>query len=216
MSHNISLRLVLALLIAGVLLPLASVAQTQDSKTESVAEAARRSRAQKKAASKPLPVITNDDLKPAAPAQVAASTPASSSSFEAAPLPAAQAAQNSSNSPVSDNSSSSSADSSPGSKADDASQKSKDSAELAGLKRQLVDAQNDVDLLKRELSLDQDTVYSNPNYTDDPSGKAKLDALQQQIADKQQVVDGIKARIAALQNSAASVASPAPAAPPQP
>jgi hypothetical protein len=34
--------------------------------------------------------------------------------------------------------------------------------------------------------LDQDTFYSSPDYANTPSGKAKLDAMKQQIADKQQ------------------------------
>ncbi|MGB6669300.1 MAG: hypothetical protein WBE73_13210, partial [Candidatus Acidiferrum sp.] len=108
----------------------------------------------------------------------------------------------------------------PGANAEDADQKAKDAAELATLKQQLAEAQKAVDLLQRELSLDQDTIYSNPNYTDDPTGKAQLDDLKQQIVGKQQVVDDLKTRVAALQDSLgsqppAAPATPAPPAPPQ-
>ena len=88
MSRCISLRLALATLIAAALIPLAARAQSQDSQTQSVADAARRAREQKKAADKqPSPVITNDTLKPAAPV-ADTPAPAPTQSSEAAPAPA--------------------------------------------------------------------------------------------------------------------------------
>ena len=223
MTNPIVLRLTLSVLIAAPILPLAARGQSQDTQTESVAEAARRAREQKKASAKPAPVITDDTLKPATPAPAAnAPTPASSS--EVAPAsssaPASQPAADSSTAPAADNSSVPATQTAPGANAEDADQKAKDAAELASLKQQLADAQKAVDLLQRELALDQDTVYSNPNYTDNPTGTAKLDDLKQQIADKQQVVDDLKARVAALQDSLgsqppAAPAAPAPPAPPQ-
>jgi uncharacterized coiled-coil protein SlyX len=47
--------------------------------------------------------------------------------------------------------------------------------------------------------LDQDTFYSNPDYEHDVAGKAKLAVLQQQINEKQQEVDRLKARLAKLE-----------------
>jgi len=66
MSRCILLRLALPIALAATLLPAASFAQSQDS--ESVADAARRAREQKKTPAKPVKVLTDDDVKPATPA----------------------------------------------------------------------------------------------------------------------------------------------------
>lgn len=213
MSRCISLRLALATLIAAALIPLAARAQSQDSQTQSVADAARRAREQKKAADKqPSPVITNDTLKPAAPV-ADTPAPAPTQSSEAAPAPASAA---SAPSPAD---SSSSADAkaalAPGSPASDADPKTKDSPEVAREKQQLADAQKELDLLQRELSLEQDNVYSKPNSAIDTAGKAKLDDLTQQLAGKQQTVEALKARLEALLGSAGTAAPAKPSAPPQ-
>ena len=79
--------------------------------------------------------------------------------------------------------------------------KETDSPKLKTLKEELAKAQEDLELSQRESALLQDTVYSNPDYQHDTAGKAKLDALQQQISDKQQKVDEVKARLAALEEA---------------
>jgi hypothetical protein len=185
MSRRISLRLAIAAIFAAAVLVLTTLAQSQDSPAQSVADAARRAREQKKTAAKqPAPVITDDTLKPA-PTQ----------SPEAAPAPAGQPA--------------------PAANAGDTDQKAKDSAELATLKQQIADAQKDLDLLQRELGLQQDTYFSNPGHSHDLAGKAKLDAMLEQITGKQQAVDALKRQLAALPGSSGSAAPPAPTAPPQ-
>lgn len=198
MSHSFSLRLALAVLSTAVVLPELVHAQSQDSQTQSVAEAARRAREQKKTSAKPAPVITDDTLKPAAPASQAASTPTPAQSSDAAP-----AASGSSKAPA------------PAASADDAKKKEKAAAELASVKQQLADAQKGLDLLQRDLALEQDNVYSKPDYKHDTEGLAKLDDLRQQIADKQQAVDALKTRLAALQESQGISATAPPATPPQ-
>src|SRR5260370_6927089 len=60
MLHRIPLRLALTVVMAATLLPAAAFAQSQD--TQSVAEAARRARAQKKTTEKPARVITDETL----------------------------------------------------------------------------------------------------------------------------------------------------------
>ena len=216
MSRCISLRLALATLVASAIIPLAARAQSQDSQTQSVADAARRAREQKKAADKqPSPVITNDTLKPAAPvADTPPPAPAPTQSSEAAPAPSSAS---SAKSPAD---SSSAADAkpapAPGSAAADADPKAKDSPEVAREKQQLADAQKELDLLQRELSLEQDNVYSKPNSASDTAGKAKLDDLTQQLAGKQQTVEALKARLEALLGSATGTAPAAPPTPPQP
>lgn len=205
MSHRISLRLAVAALIAAAAVPLATRAQSQDSQPQSVADAARRAREQKKAAAKqPAPVITDDTLKPSAPAAQAASAPA------------AQAAADSTSAPDVGAAKAPAGQSAPASPAEDADQKAKASAELTALKKQLAEAQKNLELVQRELGLEQDNVYSKPNYASDTAGKAKLDDLRQQITDKQQSVEALKTRLAALLDSMGSAAPPAPAAPPQP
>jgi hypothetical protein len=74
-----------------------------------------------------------------------------------------------------------------------------ENAEIAKLKKQIVDAEQDLDLQQRELALDQDTVYSNPNYTDSKTGKGKLDAEQKRILERQVEIEGLKSHLAALQ-----------------
>jgi uncharacterized coiled-coil protein SlyX len=205
MSHCISSRLALAALIAAAVIPLSTRAQSQDSQPQSVADAARRAREQKKAAAKqPAPVITDDTLKPSAPPAQAANAPAPAQSPEAA---AAKPATASSSAPAEQPA--------PGSPAEDADQKAKASAELASLKEELTQAQKNLDLVQRELGLEQDNVYSKPNYASDTAGKTKLDDLKRQVTDKQQTVDALKTRLAALLDSLGSTAPAAPAAPPQ-
>jgi hypothetical protein len=208
MSRCISLRLALAALIAATGLPLSAYAQSQDTQSPSVADAARRAREQKKAADKqPSPVITNDTLKPAAPA--------SAPSPDAAPAASAQPATDASNAPATSAAPAAAGKSAPGSPAADGDQKSKDSVEVAAQKQQLAEAQKELDLLQRELSLEQDNVYSKPNSASDAAGKAKLDDLTQQLAGKQQSVEALKARLEALLGSAGTAAPAKPPTPPQ-
>ena len=184
MLHFISLRLALSAILAAVFLPARVHAQSQDS--QSVAEAARRSREQKKAQAKPARVITEDDVKPAIPADTAPS-PAGVTNAPAATAPAAPTPAGSSTTP------------------DSKDEKApKESKEVTALKEQIKQVQNDLDLLQREQSLEQDSYFSNPDYVHNTAGKAKLDALKQQVSDKQQELDGLKARLAELQASQAS------------
>lgn len=221
MSHRTALRLALAVLIAAPAFPLLAFAQSQgapsqDSQSQSVADAARRAREQKKAAAKqPAPVITDDTLKRSAPAEQPANAPAPAPSSEAAPAAAPVPAAH----PPADSSSAPDASAAPvpagqPAPAAEAEKKAKDSAELTALKKQLAEAQKGLELLQRDLSLQQDTYISNPDHSHDIDGKAKLDAMLQQITGKQQAVDALKAQLAALQ-SAASSAPPTPPNPPQ-
>jgi flagellar motility protein MotE (MotC chaperone) len=74
-----------------------------------------------------------------------------------------------------------------------------DDPEIARQKDLIADAEKDADLARRDLALQQDTFYSNPDYVHDIAGKAKLAVLQQQINDKQQEIDRLKTRLAALE-----------------
>jgi DNA repair exonuclease SbcCD ATPase subunit len=189
MSRFISMRLAASVVLASALLPAAGLAQSQDS----VAEAARRSRAQKKNSEKPAKVFTDETLevKKGDVQSAAAEQPRMPGTPEppAPPAPAnapSRAAQNEKRAPEDE----------------------KLVKELAALKEQIKQAQGDVDLGKRELSLQQDTYFSNPDYVHDTSGKAKLDAIKQQIAEWQQELERLKAQLSELQPQGDSTAAP--------
>jgi hypothetical protein len=60
-------------------------------------------------------------------------------------------------------------------------------------------AQNEANLLQRKLDLDTRTVYSNPEYTLQRSGKANLTATQNQIAEKHDEIQQTEGKIADLE-----------------
>ena len=194
-------------LLLGAGLPVAVAAQSQQSTQQSVAEAARRAREKKKPEAKPGKVYTNDDLKPATPA-----APAKTAAQKAeGGAPEAKAA------PAAAPSAQAQAPAEQKAAAKDAEEEKKaQAAKLAELKKQLAAAQSDLDLYRRQFALQRDTYYSNPDYAHDTDGKAKLDALQQQISGTQQKVEELKTRIAALQELLGpSAEKEAPATSPQ-
>jgi hypothetical protein len=179
MLRFISLRVAFSIFLGAALLPAAAFAQSQDS--QSVAEAARRAREQKKTAAKPARVVTDDDVKPASPASSESTPAASAQAPSAANSPAAQ--------------------SSAGSSGAQEPKDEKSSKEIADLKEEIKQALNDLDVLQRQLSLEQDNYFSQPDYTQDTAGKTKVDGIKQQANDKQQELDRLKARLAELQPS---------------
>lgn len=193
MLRCITLRLALPVVLSAALLPVAAFAQSQD--TQSVAEAARRAREQKKAPAKPAKVITDDDVKPAA--QSSPATPPSPNTTAASGTPASSTA-NTVSAPA--------ASSSPAPDTKD----QKDSKEVTDLKALIKQALGDLDLVQREQSLEQDNYYSNTDYAHDKAGKAKLDELKQQVGDKQQAIERLKARLMELQPAQSGSSSTLP------
>lgn len=184
MVRCIPLRLALPVVLTVALLPAAGFAQSQD--TQSVAEAARRARAQKKTADKPPAKVIDDDtlvVKKGDVQSATAEVPKMPGSADAPAQPAS--GDTPANAPASQNAS------------DDEKARALLKQRVA-LKEKIKDAQSDLDLLQREFQLDQDTFYSSPDYANNTSGKAKLDAMKQQIADKQQELDRLKTELAAL------------------
>jgi DNA repair exonuclease SbcCD ATPase subunit len=145
----------------------------------SVADAARRARQQKQAASKPAPVITNDTLRPAAaPTGTArASTPASADSTSASPSAASTEQK-----PAADT-------------AEDAQRKKQ---EIAELKQQIAEKQEALKFLQRDLALKQDTFYSNPDHQHDSDGKSKLDSAEADIKQIEDDIAALKAKLSDL------------------
>ena len=177
--------------------------QSSDAQKQSIADAARKSREAAKNATKPSKVITDDDLdkeniKPGAqgltvdgPAQLETQPPSAGAVAEAEVTP-----------------------STPPDPATAAA--ASDDPEIRRLKDSIADAEKDADLSRRDLALQQDTYFSNPDYEHDTAGKAKLEALQQQINDKQQEIDRLKTRLAAVEElqkkkRGKSAAAPVPA-----
>ena len=201
MSLRLILRLAISMVVVSTFCIAVAAAQSQDS--QSVADAARRAREQKKAEAKPSKVITDEDIKPVKPADSqAAQTPQTSTSWTGgtgpAQVPTATA---------------------PATSAD---KDEKNAKGIAGLKEQIKQAQSDLDFLKRDQALQQDTYYSNPDYVHDTGGKAKLDAKKQQVSDKQEELEKLKARLTelggTLDNPSANpgTATTPAAAPPKP
>jgi site-specific DNA-adenine methylase len=175
MSRCILLRLTLSTLATAIFLGSNAIAQSQDS--QSVAEAARRAREEKKkAAAKPARVITEDEVKPATP-DASGAAPASTATAAPSDASNAQAA---------------------GTSGATGSKDEKKAKEIAAVKEQIKQTQSDLDLLQRDQALQQDTYYSNPDYVHDTAGKAKLDGMKQQVSDKQQELDKLKAHLAEL------------------
>jgi hypothetical protein len=67
-----------------------------------------------------------------------------------------------------------------------------DSPEDAAIQRSVDSAEQQLKLLQRQLQLDQATYYSEPNYSEDASGKTRLDAEQQQIDSLQSEIERLR------------------------
>ena len=159
--------------------------QTQ-SQSDSVADAARKARDKKKAASKSPKVITDDDLdksnfKPGQEGLNVGGPP----KLETAPPSEGAVAQAVATDEATEK--------------EAAKKAAEEDAKIARLKLQVTQAEKDLDLAQRELALDQDAYLSKPDHANDTAGKAKLDDERQQISDKQQEIEKLKTQLAALE-----------------
>lgn len=167
----------------------AARAQSQSDPAPSVAEAARRAREKKKENAKPVRTLTNDDLPapPAGDVVTGTATPAPAAKGEDAVAPAAN--DDGEKKP-------------PATPNDEKAkqQKAYNAAALERAKKQLAQLLSELDIMERKAVLDSDSYYSKTDYASDKEGKANLDALAQQVSDKKQAVDELKARVAELQD----------------
>jgi hypothetical protein len=167
-------------------------AQSQGDTSQSVAEAARRAREQKKSAAKPVKTLTNDDLPVAtvAAANVAEASgqPNEAKADAAAPLATAAGTANEKLKAPED-----------GEKAKQ--KRAEDRAALERAKKELATALGELDVMQRRAALDSDSYYSQTGFASDKSGKANLDAAAQQIAGKKQAVEELQAKVAELQTA---------------
>jgi len=188
-----------AVLLAACLVGMPS-ARAQSQQEQSVAEAARKAREQKKTAAKPGAVITNDTLQPATPASVQNATAATESMPGTTPA----------TSPGADATANTTTEAQPAkeSAAEDLEAKN---AKIEALKQQIADKAKEADLQQRSLALENESYYSRPDFSKDPAGKAKLDAMQSDLAQKKEELAQLKARLKDL----APDADQKPAAPPK-
>src|SRR5246127_1196229 len=184
-----------AIIFAVIGLPAVARAQSQDaasqqstSQDSSVANAARRNRDKKKTAPNPpksAKVITDDDLdrKNFKPGQDGLNVGASPM-METEP-PSAQAVA-----------SAEAADEAPEQQAAKDAEQDK---QLATLKLEVTEAENGLDVAQGQFALDLDSFLTNPDHVHDVAGKAKLDGEKQDISNRQQEIEGLKVRLAALE-----------------
>src|SRR5258708_8246482 len=203
-------RIIATLLGAVISLPAAALAQAQDAQSQedsSVADAARRNRDKKKSPSNPpksAKVITDDDLdrRNFSPGQEGLNVGSPPKLETEPPSPQAVAAAEASD------------------KAEQGSVKEagEQDAEIARLKERTKDAEKDLELARRQAALDQDSFLSQTDYAHDVAGKANLERDRQQINDKQQEVERLKTRLAALEELKSHRNPPRtqPPPPPQP
>ena len=172
MSPKVILRVVALLLVAFSFSAIRLAAQDD---APSVADAARRARQQKQDSTKPAHVIDNDTLPP--------SPAAANSSPDANPT-----------APAGDASASPAAPKAEGAGAEDEQKK----ADFEALKKQVADKKAKVDLQQRELSLAQDSYYTNPDRERDKVGKEKLDSMQSDLTQAQAELADLQAKLAAF------------------
>jgi hypothetical protein len=169
-----------AILLAVCLVGMPS-ARAQSEQEPSVAEAARKAREQKKATVKPSTVITNDTLKPATPATVqqAAATdsnPGTNATAASGPTPETAGVAQPTKGPTEQ----------------EIAQKK---AKIEALKQEIADKAREVDLQQRALALANESYYSRPDFSKDPDGKVKLDAMQSDLAQKKDQLAQLKAKL---------------------
>lgn len=193
---------ILPVVFAGLLTPLMAAAlpqgsqsspqDSQSQQSSSLADAARRARehaheTEQKSGNKQPKVITNDDLdteyfKPGSEG-LPISGPAKA---EVAPPPPSDVAA---------------VEAKDEAKEAKVAKEKRENPEIGGLKEKLDLAKEELKVLQQEFALDQSDYYSHPDYALDTAGKAKLDAKQQQIADKQQEIEKLEARMQELKEA---------------
>jgi hypothetical protein len=186
-----------AILIAACLAGLPS-ARAQSGQEQSVAEAARKAREQRKTATKPSTVITNDTLKPATPGTVQQATAVTESipGTDATATTSATADATTETQPA---------------KGPSEAEIAEKKAKMEALKQEIADKTKEVDVQQRALALANESYYSRPDFSKDPDGKAKLDAMQSDLAQMKDELAQLKAKLKEL----APDADQKPAAPQQ-
>ena len=181
-----------SLILLGTFLCAAPGARAQNDQ-QSVAEAARKARAQKKS-EKPVPVVDNENMKPPTEKPEVTIPTATEPVMPGAPASTPEAAT-------------------PDAKAtaapEDAKKKEEEQKELEALKQQIRDMKREVDLAQRALSLANEDFYSKPDFSNNTDGKAKLDAMVNELTQKKDELTQLLAKLPAGE----SADEPKPSAP---
>jgi hypothetical protein len=176
-------------------LPLGSVAaqsqaapQDMSSSSNSLVEAARRTREERKDQAKPPRVWTNDTI-PKAGDEISVVGPATASSNNSAAT--------TDNSPASANAANANNVSAKtgGAGASIGDKRSALESQITNAKEKLATIKTDLDILQRTYTLDSQMYYGKPDYSSDKEGAAKLKDEQDQIAAKQQEMDDQQKKI---------------------
>ena len=189
--------LTIAVLLAGSSFLAARLA-AQAPQEPSIAEAARINREQKKSAPKTAPVITNDTFGTSASSKAAAAAP--TAGVARTTQPAENLSQN-----LATEAKDSGTSAQPELSKEDAD---KLKAEIAAIKQELKDKQGEVELLQRLLNLDREAYYSKPDSSREADGKTKLDAEQDELTQKSQEFEKLKAKLQSIAPELTSAQTP--------
>ena len=197
----------------GILLvmPLCGVAGQQQSSQQSaadpVAEAARRTREEKKDQAKTPHVWNNDDIPKTNGVSVVGETPAAGAGSstgdaanDASPTTAAAATPG-----AAQNGAAAGAAPGTGTVAENLAAIT---AELNAAKEHLKSLQTDLDILQRKFTLDQQMYLGKPEHENDKAGAEQIQDEQDQISAKQLEVADAQAKVDELQAKQAALAPP--------
>jgi hypothetical protein len=163
-------------------LTFAGVATAQQTQSDSLVAAARQAREEKAQQSKPMRVWDNDNI-PKRPDEITVLN--------------GNTAQN----PATPDSPVSSADvKETAGKTAPSEKKAAIETNLGVAKENLQTLQNDLDILKRKLALDQQSYYGKPDYATDKDGASSLNEEQDKIDAKQLEMGAAQQKIADLQS----------------
>ena len=165
-------------------------AHPQDDQQPSVAEAARKARAQKKASEKPVAVVTNDTLEPPKLKPEVTSATATE-----ATLPGGTASTQ--ESPASGSATTSETKPATASEAADEEKDAEAKKALEALKQEIRELKKEVDLQQRAVSLANEDFYSKPDFSKDTNGKAKLEAMMNELLQKKDELTQLLAKLPA-------------------
>jgi len=149
---------------------------------QGLAEAARQARQQKRQAPKAAHVYTNDNLPsgPGEAGRLAAGAPLSTSVTE--PAGAAESAAEQ------------------GATKQEEKKRAELEAEISKTKQTLAVLKKDLDLLSRDYDLQRQQFFSSPAYSSDTAGRARYDALGNQVNAKRQEVQETEQKLGALED----------------
>ena len=187
--------------------------QSQQGDAASIADAARRSREQKRETQKDqgkAAKVWDNDTIPSKPGAISVvGQTAAASPDDAAADAAATGAVAASGASGDDKANASASGTAAASEKSDASKVTAEIAaiqsDLASARNQLQTAKADLDILQRKFTLDSRTYYGKPNYAADKDGAASLDAEKAEVDEKQRAVADAQMKVEQLEAKLSAV-----------